>query len=447
MKIPVSFRTAYARADKNILVDSGATDNFIDPRLIRRLRLGTHPLERAQKIWNIDGTNNKAGMITNYVDLSIQTRQKQAKMRFLITNLGNEDLILGYPWLANFEPKFSWKEGVIDTSYLPIIVRSLDWETQLNWDTISRITSEPLLEQERVQIVENLEEEYSLKSTISTKLAQDAQQYQDKVEVPKEYQKHWKVFSEEEAHQFPPSRPWDHAIELREGAPKAINCKIIPTTAEEDEALQKFLKEQLEKGYIWKSKSPYALAFFFIKKKDGKLRPIQDYRKLNEYTIKNKYPLPLIPELIAKVKMANIFSKFDIRWGYNNVRIKEGDEHKAAFKTKYGLYEPGVMFFGLTNSPATFQAMMDHLLQPWADKWEPEGVIGSWYMDDVLIASCNKKAHQRATHELLEILALNKLYLKPEKCVWEQPSVDYLGLILEEGVTHMDPAKVAGIAN
>ena len=145
--------------------------------------------------------------------------------------------------------------------------------------------------------------------------------------------------------------------------------------------------------------------------------------------------------------MANIFSKFDIRWGYNNVRIKEGDEHKAAFKTKYGLYKPGVMFFGLTNSLATFQAMMDHLLQPWADKWEPEGVMGSWYMDNVLVASHNKKAHQQVTHELLKILALNELYLKLEKCVWEQPSVNYLGLILEEGVTRMDLAKVASIAN
>ena len=114
------------------------------------------------------------------------------------------------------------------------------------------------------------------------------------------------------------------------------------------------------------------------------------------------------------------------------------------FKTKYGLYEPGVMFFGLTNSPATFQAMMDHLLQPWVDKWEQEGVVGSWYMDDILITSHNKKDHQQATHELLEIFALNGLYFKPEKCVWEQPSVDYLGLILEEGVTCMDPAKVAG---
>ena len=119
----------YTRANKNILVDSGATDNFMDRRLIRRLRLGTHKLERARKIWNIDGTNNKAGLITDYVDLSVQTGQKQNKMRFLITDLGNEDLILGYPWLANFEPKFSWSKGVIDTSHLPIIIQSLDWET------------------------------------------------------------------------------------------------------------------------------------------------------------------------------------------------------------------------------------------------------------------------------------------------------------------------------
>ena len=443
MKIPVSFRTAYARADKQILVDSGATDNFIHPQLIKRLALGTQKLEHARKIWNIDGTNNKAGRIMEYVDLSIQTGQKQNKMRFLVTDLGHEDLILGYPWLATFEPKFGWADGTIDTEYLPVIVKSLSWETRLTKTTISQATVEPISNQERTQIVEELEEECF---TISTRLAQEAHQYQQEVKIPKEYQRHSKVFSEEESHRFPPSRPWDHTIELKEGAPEAINCKIIPTTREEDEVLKKFINEQLEKGYIRKLKSPYALVFFFIKKKDGKLRPIQDYRKLNQHTIRNKYPLPLILELISQVKDANIFSKFDIRWGYNNIRIKDGDQDKAAFKTKYGLYEPNVMFFGLTNSPATFQAMMDHILQPWADKWAQEDMKGSWYMDDMLVASRNKEKHQQATHKLLEILAANDLFLKPEKCVWEQPRVDYLGLILEEGVTRMDPAKIAGIA-
>ena len=134
-------------------------------------------------------------------------------------------------------------------------------------------------------------------------------------------------------------------------------------TLAEDKALRTFLKEQTDKGYIRESKSPYASTFFFIKKKDGKLRPIQDYRKLNEQIIRNRYPLPLIPDLIAEVQNAWVFTKFNIRWGYNNVRIKEGDECEAAFKTKYGLFEPRVMFFGLTNSPATFQAMTNEILR------------------------------------------------------------------------------------
>ena len=364
-------------------------------------------------------------------------------MRFLFTDLGHEDLILGYPWLATFEPKFSWADGTVDVENLPVIIRSLDWETRLTKTTISRIMAEPVSSQERMHIVEELEEECF---TISTRLAQEANQYQQEVEIPEEYKRHSKVFSEEESHRFPLSRPWDHAIELKDGAPEAINCKIIPTMMEEDKVLKKFIKEQLEKGYIQKSKSQYASAFFFIKKKDGKLHPIQDYWKLNQYTIRNKYPLLLIPELIAQVKDANIFSKFNIRWGYNNIRIKEGDQHKVVFKIKYGLYELNMMFFGLTNSPATFQAMMDHILQPWAEKWALEDVKGSWYMDDVLVASRNWRKHQQATHELLDILEANDLFLKPEKCVWEQPCVDYLGLILEEGVTRMDPAKIAGIA-
>ena len=216
------------------------------------------------------------------MDLSIQTGKKQNKMRFLITDLGHEDLILGYPWLATFEPKFSWADGTIDTENLPVIVKSLNWETRLTKTTISQTIAELISIQERTQIVEELEEECF---TISTRLVQEACQYKQEVKIPEEYQWHLKVFSEEESHRFPPPRPWDHAIDLKEGAPKAINCKIIPTTMEEDEVLKKFIKEQSGKGYIWKSKSPYASAFFFIKKKDGKLCPIQDYQKLNQYTI------------------------------------------------------------------------------------------------------------------------------------------------------------------
>ena len=110
-----------------------------------------------------------------------------------------------------------------------------------------------------------------------------------------------------------------------------MDCKIYPLSKDKQTQLEEFLKENLETNQIRPSKSPMASPFFFVKKKDGKLRPVQDYRKLNEMTIKNRYPLPLISELIDKLTHAKIFSKMDIQWGYNNIWIKEGDEWKAAF--------------------------------------------------------------------------------------------------------------------
>jgi len=256
------------------------------------------------------------------------------------------------------------------------------------------------------------------------------------------------VFSEEAAQQFPPKQPWDHAIELKLGTPDVINCKIYPLTQAEDQALVAFLDEQLRKGYIRPSKSPYASPFFFIKKKDGKLRPVQDYRKLNEHTIRNRYPLPFIPDLISQVQDAHIFTKFDVRWGYNNIRIKAGDEEKGAFKTKYGLFEPLVMFFGLTNSPSTFQTMMNHIFCDLHVKHLQSDTRIIVYMDDILIATSSTLAdHEHMVHDVLRRLEEHDLYLKPEKCVWETSSVDYLGVILEKGVTRMDPVKISGIAD
>jgi Reverse transcriptase (RNA-dependent DNA polymerase). len=158
-------------------------------------------------------------------------------------------------------------------------------------------------------------------------------------------------FTKEEFDELPPHRPWDHAIELLPGTTERLDCKIYPLSADEQTQLDEFLEENLSTGRIRPSKSPMASPFFFIKKKDGKLRPVQDYRKLNDMTIKNRYPLPLITELIDMLQNAKYFTKLDVRWGYNNVRIKEGDEFKAAFRTNRGLFEPLVMFFGLTNSP------------------------------------------------------------------------------------------------
>ena len=203
---------------------------------------------------------------------------------------------------------------------------------------------------------------------------------QDKPQLPEEYQCHHHVFSEKESQHFPGPCIWDHTIELKEGTPSTLPGKVYPLTQVEQKTLEEFIQEHSKKGYIRPLKSPYASPFFFIKKKDGKLRPVQDYRRVNEWTVHNRYPLPLILELINRVKRASLFSKFDVHWGYNNVRIKPGDEWKAAFITNKGLFESRVMFFGLTNSPATFQTMMNAIFA--------EELLQGWltiYMDDILV--------------------------------------------------------------
>ena len=141
--------------------------------------------------------------------------------------------------------------------------------------------------------------------------------------------------------------------------------------------------------------------------------------------------------------------KLDVQWGYNNVRIKEGDKHKAVFKTQRGLYEPTVMFFGLTNSPATFQAMMNSLYRDNIAKHKAFRTFIQIYMDNIVIAThtLSLEAHVAAVTDVLTVACDHSLFFKLSKCIFHAPSIDYLGVILERGVTRMDPVKVAGVCN
>src|ERR1700761_4161487 len=130
MKISVSFRTSHTMAELQVLVDSGATDNFISPKLLKQLRIGTKLLASQKKIWNINGTENRSGMLSQYTDLEVCTGSRSKVMRFLVTDLGIEDVILGYTWLAAFKPKIYWKTAVIDEVYLPVVIWSLDQQTR-----------------------------------------------------------------------------------------------------------------------------------------------------------------------------------------------------------------------------------------------------------------------------------------------------------------------------
>jgi hypothetical protein len=213
-------------------------------------------------------------------------------------------------------------------------------------------------------------------------------------------------------------------------------------TLTEQTEMDTFLEEALATGCIRQSKSPLGAPVFFIKKKDGKLRFVQDYRALNAITRKNRYPLSLIDDLIHTLKDARYFTKLDVRWGYNNVRIREGDEWKAAFRTNRGLFEPLVMYFGLTHSPATFQTMMNEIFQDLIT----EGIV-SMYVNDILIFTNSLEEHRRITCLVLDRMRDHKLYLRPEKCEFEKTRIEYLGVIISHNKVEMDPVKIAGVAD
>ena len=203
---------------------------------------------------------------------------------------------------------------------------------------------------------------------------------------------------------------WNHAIETKEGF-VSRKGKVYPLSRKEREEVRKFVQEQLRKGYIRPFKSPQTALVFFVGKKDGKKQMVQDYRYLNKWTIKNNYPLPLISDVLENIGMKRVFTKMDLRWGYNNMRIKEGDEWKAVFVTLEGSFEFTVMFFGLTNLLAMFQAMINELLRDLINI----GKVAA-FIDDVIIGMEMKEGHDELVAEVIKRMEENDLYVKPEKC-------------------------------
>jgi len=167
---------------------------------------------------------------------------------------------------------------------------------------------------------------------------------------------------------------------------------------------------------------------------------VMDYCKLNRQTVKNNYPLPLIMELVDNMGSKRVFTKMDLRWGYNNVQVKEGDEWKAAFTTHVGSFEPVVMFFGMMNSLATFQAMMNEILRDMIN----EGKVAA-FVDDVLVGTETEEGHDKVVEEVLRRLEENNLYVKPEKCMWKVRRVLFLGVVMGEGKVEIEEDKVEGV--
>ena len=213
--------------------------------------------------------------------------------------------------------------------------------------------------------------------------------------------------------------------------------KVYLLSREEREEVREFIQEQLRKGYIQPSKSSQMAPVFFVRKKDGKKRMVQDYKYLNEWTIKNNYLLPLISDVVENIDTKKVFTKMDLRWGYSNVQIKEEDEWKAAFMTPEGSFKPTVMFFGLTNSPAIFQVMMNELLRDLINT----GKVAA-FIDDVIVGTGTEEGHDELVAEVIKRLEENDLY---EKCKWKVREVGFLGVVIGKDGIKMEKEKVKGV--
>ncbi|KAF8748393.1 hypothetical protein RHS01_10878 [Rhizoctonia solani] len=210
-------------------------------------------------------------------------------------------------------------------------------------------------------------------------------------------------------------------------------------TNAESKALKQHIDEELATGKIRPSTSSAGAPVMFMKKADGSLRLVVNYRKLNDVTHKNVYPLPRQDDLMAKLRHAKLFTKLDLRWGYNNVRIKEGDEWKTAFRTKYGLFEYLVMPFGLTNAPAAFQHFMNDLFRDLID------VTVVIYLDNILIFSEVPEEHPAHVREVLSRLMANQLFCKLSKCHFHVTTVNYLGIVISPAGFSMDQKKIEAV--
>ena len=222
------------------------------------------------------------------------------------------------------------------------------------------------------------------------------------------------------------------------GAKAPVNRMYKMSFTELDE-LKKQLAELVEAGYVEPSKSPFGAPVLFVHKKDGGERMCIDYRALNKLTIKNSYPLPRIDELLDRLLGAKVFSKIDLRSGYHQIRIAEGDEEKTAFRTRYGHYQFKVMPFGLTNAPATFMHLMNSIFREELDAF----VIV--FLDDILIYSRDLKQHEEHLRKVLTVLRQHQLYAKLSKCAFARREIDFLGYIVNDRGISVDPAKTAAI--
>jgi len=319
--------------DMKVLLDSGATGMFIDKKFAEGNGIAMRLLDKPIRVHNVDGTLNQDGSITHEVTLMLSHKGHKEKVVFKVCDLGKSTVIIGYTWLQKHNPTIDWKTGDIKFTRCPrecnVAIKKRKQKKALAFKykaSVEEVDDDAEEEEMECEDDEEMEDDIYLRvleyiQEVDTK---DKKKTDEEMVLP-QFHVYLDVFKKASSECLPLCKPWDHAIDLN---PNFIprKSKLYPMSPTEQQEVRDFIDNQLKKGYIRPTKSPQTSPVFFIPKKDGKKQMVQDYRYLNKGMTKNNYLLLLIPELIDHIGDAKVFTKLDLRWGYNNVWIKEGDE-------------------------------------------------------------------------------------------------------------------------
>ncbi|GJW53056.1 putative reverse transcriptase domain-containing protein [Tanacetum coccineum] len=411
-----------------ILFDTGADRSFVSTAFSSQIDITPSTLDHYYDVELADG--RIIGLNTILKGCTLNFLNHQFNINLMPVELGSFDAIIGMDWLSKYQAVIVCAEKIVHIPWgnETLIIHD-DGSNQGNATRLNIIscTKTQMYMQKGFPI---------FLAHVTAKEVEDKSEKKRLEDVPI-VQDFPEVFPED-LPGLPLTRQVEFQIDLVPGAAPVARApyRLAPSEMKE---LSEQLKELSDKGFIRPSSSPWGAPVLFVKKKDGSFRMCIDYQELNKLTVKNRYPLPRIDDLFDQLQGSSVYSKIDLRSGYHQLRVREEDIPKTAFRTRYGHYEFQVMPFGLTNAPAVFMDLMNRVCKPYLDKF----VIV--FIDDILIYSKNKKEHKEHLKQILELLKKEELYAKFSKCEFWIPKVQFLGHVIDSEGIHVDPAKIESI--
>ncbi|GKC94903.1 putative reverse transcriptase domain-containing protein [Tanacetum coccineum] len=411
-----------------ILFDTGADRSFVSTAFSTLLDIVPNTLDHGYNVELADG--RIIGVNTILMGCTLNFLNHPFNINLMPVEMGSFDAIIGMDWLSKYSAVIDCAKKIvrIPSGSEILIVRgdgcSEGHRTRLNIISCTKV-QKYLLKGSHVFLAH-----------VTTKEIEDKSEKKRLEDVP--IVKDFPEVFPEDLPGLPPTRQVEFQIDLVPGAAPVARApyRLAPSEMKE---LSEQLKELSDKGFIRPSSSPWGAPVLFVKKKDGSFRMCIDYRELNKLTVKNRYPLPRIDDLFDQLQGSSVYSKIDLRSGYHQLRVREEDIPKTAFRTRYGHYEFQVMPFGLTNAPAVFMDLMNRVCKPYLDKF----VIV--FIDDILIYSKNKQEHEEHLKLILELLKKEELYAKFSKCEFWIPKVQFLDHVIDSKGIHVDPTKIESV--